>query len=164
MAAVSDPLPRAARRVAEALRRAGHEPAIRVTADSTRTAAEAAAALGVRERDILKSLVFRGRESGRPVVALLDGSARVDVKALGAVLGERVERPDGAWVKQAVGYAIGGVPPVGHDGDVRVVIDSSLLDQETVWAAAGTPHTVFPVAGHALPALTGGAVAPIAAT
>jgi prolyl-tRNA editing enzyme YbaK/EbsC (Cys-tRNA(Pro) deacylase) len=155
-------LPRAARRVAEALRGRGHAGQIRLLDASARSAAEAAVALGVSQQQIVKSLVFRGRRSRRPILALVGGTNRVDPRLLEDHVGEPVERADADWVREQTGFAIGGVPPVGHAETVRTVADSSLVEFAQLWAAAGTPHAVFPLRGDELALLTGAELAPIA--
>lgn len=155
-------LPRSARRVAAALASLGHTGAIRLLDDSARSAGEAAAALGVAERQIVKSLVFRGRRSDRPILALVGGSSRVDTERLAEHVGEPVERAQADWVREQTGFAIGGVPPVGHAEGVRTVADRSLVELSELWAAAGTPHAVFPLAGSELVSLTGAELGSIA--
>jgi len=122
----------------------GLDAEVRELADSTRTAQEAADAVGVEVGQIVKSLVFVGREA--PLLCLCAGDRRVDVKKLGT----GVRQAKGDEVREATGFAIGGVPPVGHDRPLRTVVDSSLRRFETVWCAGGTPHAVFPVATEAL--------------
>jgi prolyl-tRNA editing enzyme YbaK/EbsC (Cys-tRNA(Pro) deacylase) len=117
---------------------------VRELTASTRTAAEAAAAVGVEVGQIVKSLVFIDREG--PLLCLCAGDRRVDTAKLGA----DVRQAAGDEVRNATGFAIGGVPPVGHDRHVRTVVDASLRRFETVWCAAGTPHAVFSVATEAL--------------
>lgn len=118
---------------------------IRRFPDATRTAAEAAAALGCALSEICKSLVFAA--DGVPVLVLMDGASRVDVELVRRELGAvKVTRAKPDVVRETTGYAIGGVPPFGHRTKTRVLADRSLLDHDTVWAAAGTPHTVFPMA------------------
>lgn len=162
MAQHGESLPRAARRVAEALSARGHAGEIRILSDSARSAAEAAAALGVAQEQIVKSMVFRGRSSGQAILALVGGRSRVDTELLAAFAGEGVARADADWVREQTGFAIGGVPPVGHAEQLRTFADSSLVEFELLWAAAGTPHAVFPMRGDELEALTGAALAPIA--
>ncbi|MGH2849636.1 MAG: YbaK/EbsC family protein [Solirubrobacteraceae bacterium] len=155
-------LPRASQRVADALARRGHAGEVRVLSDSARSAAEAAAALGVGRAQIVKSLVFRGGRSGAAVVVLVGGTSRVDQERLAAHLGEPVERPDADWVREHTGFSIGGVPPIGHSEPLRTLADPSLVDENELWAAAGTPHTVFPLRGEELTALTGAELAAVA--
>ncbi len=109
--------------------------------EGTRTAAQAAAAVGCQLGQIVKSLVFLC--DGDAVLALTSGSNRVDTKRLGAVLGGKITRADADGVREATGYAIGGTPPLGHVRPLRTVADRALLAYDTVWAAAGTPDTVF---------------------
>ncbi len=158
MSPIDPSLPRAARRVAAALEARGHTGAIRLLDDSARSAAEAAAALGVAQEQIVKSLVFRGARSGQPILALVGGSSRVAEGRLAELVGEPVERAQADWVREQTGFAIGGVPPVGHDGELRTLADDSLVAFEVLWAAAGTPHAVFPLSGRELVALTGAQV------
>src|SRR5665213_2309105 len=110
----AQPLPRASRRVAEALAERGHRGHVLILDDSARSASEAAAALGVAQAQIVKSLVFRGRESGRAILALVGGSSRVATPLLEAHIGEPIERADANWVREHTGFSIGGVPPLGH--------------------------------------------------
>ncbi|MDA8292687.1 MAG: YbaK/EbsC family protein [Actinomycetota bacterium] len=133
-------------RVAAALARSGLPDEITVVPDSTRSASEAAAALGCDVGCIVKSLVFRAVETDSPVLVLVSGGDRVDEEKLALAVGERVEQASGAYVRDRTGYAIGGVPPVGHDEGLVTFADEGLLARERVWAAAGSPHAVFPVA------------------
>jgi prolyl-tRNA editing enzyme YbaK/EbsC (Cys-tRNA(Pro) deacylase) len=149
-------LPKSARRVQEALRALGLAAEVVELADSTRTAPEAAAAVGCQLGAIVKSLVFRGAESGEPVLVLVSGDRRADEARLTKALGEPVERADAGWVRDKTGYAIGGVPPVGHPAPVRTLFDEGLMRFDVVWAAAGTPRTVFPIAPDTLARVTGG--------
>ncbi|MGP3636008.1 YbaK/EbsC family protein [Streptomyces sp. 24-1644] len=131
-------------RFAEALRELGLEVEIRRFPEATRTAAEAAAAIGCELSAIVKSLIFEA--DGVPVLVLMDGSSRVDVDLVRRELcAAKVTRPRAALVRETTGYAIGGVPPFGHRTRTRVLADRGLLDHAVVWAAAGTPYTVFPL-------------------
>ncbi len=152
------PLPASAQRVQEALAALGSAATVREMPDSTRTAADAAAACGCPVGAIVKSLVFRGAESGRGILVLTSGANRVDEKRLGHALGETPARADADFVRAATGYAIGGVPPVGHAGDMRVVMDRDLAGYAEIWAAAGTPRAVFPTTADELARLTGAEV------
>ncbi|MEV5985786.1 YbaK/EbsC family protein [Streptomyces sp. NPDC052051] len=128
---------------------------IRRFPDATRTAAEAAAAIGCELSQICKSLIFAADKV--PVLVLMDGASRVDVERVREVLGvEKVTRAAAEVVRETTGYAIGGVPPFGHRTKTRVLADRSLLGHDTVWAAAGTPHTVFPMDPKTLIAHAGG--------
>ena len=138
-------LPASAMRVQEAARAKGSEVTVVEMADSTRTAEDAAAACGCDVAQIVKSLVFRGAESGTPYLMLVSGSNRLDEKGMATALGEALTRPDAAYVREVTGFAIGGIPPLGHATPMQVFIDEDLLGYDTVWAAAGTPRAVFAV-------------------
>jgi prolyl-tRNA editing enzyme YbaK/EbsC (Cys-tRNA(Pro) deacylase) len=138
-------------KVAGRLRAAGLDVDVRELAASTRTAEEAAAAAGCELGQIVKSLVFA--DAGGPVLVLCAGDRRVDT----ALVGEGVRRATPDEVRDATGYAIGGVPPLGHDRPVRTVVDGSLRRFQTVWCAAGTPRAVFEVETERLIAAIPGA-------
>ncbi len=129
----------------ERLRKAGLDVEVRELADSTRTAEEAAAAVGVEVGQIVKSLVFLER-GGDPFLVLCAGDRRVDT----ASLGDGIESARADEVRAATGYSIGGVPPLGHDRPLRTVVDESLRRFEVIWCAGGTPHAVFRVETGAL--------------
>lgn len=136
-------LPSSARRFADAALAAGLSAEVVEMADSTRTAEEAAAACGCTVAQIVKSLVFRGATSGDPVLLLVSGSNRVNEKGIAATLGEKLKRPDADYVREVTGYAIGGIPPLGHATKLRTCMDRDLLAYGVIWAAAGTPRCVF---------------------
>jgi prolyl-tRNA editing enzyme YbaK/EbsC (Cys-tRNA(Pro) deacylase) len=138
-------LPPSAAKVAEAAESLGLPIAIRIMPATTRTAEEAAAACGTSVGQIVKSLIFEGRESGTPLLFLVSGKNRVDEKAVAERLGEGLKRPDAQRVRDITGFAIGGIPPLGHASALPAYIDPDLLAYEEVWAAAGTPNAVFPV-------------------
>ena len=152
--------PRAAFVQAE-LTRSGLDCQVIEMPDSTRTAQEAADAIVTTIAQIVKSLVFRGKSSGQAVLALVSGSNRVSEARLAQVLGEAVEKADGDFVRAQTGFAIGGVPPLGHIQALRTVIDADLLQYDHIWAAAGTPHAVFQLSAASLQPMTGGQVAEI---
>ena len=143
-------------RVVDALRAAGLDAEIHELSASTRTAEEAAAAVGTTVPKIVKSLVFLADDA--PILALVSGSNRLDTDRLGAELGRKIARADAATVRATTGFAIGGVPPLGHATRLEVLVDRDLLQHDVVWAAAGTPHAVFPIAPDALVSATGGRV------
>ena len=130
--------------------------------ESTRTSADAAAAIGCTVAQIAKSLIFKGAESGQPVLAVLSGAVRLDVDKLAAIIDEPVGRADPDFVREHTGFAIGGVPPVGHAKPIRLFIDRSVFELDELWAAAGTPNAVFRLLPDDLPRLTGGQVVDIA--
>src|SRR5919199_3459655 len=145
-----------AQRVQDALRAKGFGFEVVELPQSTRSAAEAAQAVGCRVEQIAKSLVFRGRESGRPVLVIASGANRVNERRLGELIGERVGKADADFVREATGFAIGGVPPLGHAWPVETLIDEDLLRYDEIWAAAGTPNAVFRLVPGDLPRMTGG--------
>ncbi|MFQ5775466.1 MAG: YbaK/EbsC family protein [Kiloniellaceae bacterium] len=153
-----------ARRVQRAVAERGFDFEVREFPAGTRTSAEAAAAVGCAVGQIAKSLVFRGRDSGRPVLVIASGANRVDERALAARLGEKIVRAEPEFVREKTGFAIGGVPPVGHREALLTLIDRDLLACDEIWAAAGTPNAVFRLAPADLVALTGGQVADIKQT
>ncbi|BAI72365.1 hypothetical protein AZL_017270 [Azospirillum sp. B510] len=125
---------------------------------STRTSEDAANAVGCDVAQIAKSLIFRTKETGRPVLVVASGANRVDEKAVGRLIGEKIERADPEFVRDSTGFAIGGVPPIGHAVPPLVLIDDDLLRLETIWAAAGTPNSVFRLTPADLVGMTGGRV------
>jgi prolyl-tRNA editing enzyme YbaK/EbsC (Cys-tRNA(Pro) deacylase) len=128
-------------------------------AESTRTSAEAAAAIGTTVAQIAKSLVFLVGDAS--VLVIASGVNRVDTGKLARLLGAPVKRADAEIVRRATGYPIGGVPPVGHAEALRTVIDQDLMKLETIWAAAGTPNAVFETTPTELARMTGGLVADV---
>ncbi|MEC9343152.1 MAG: YbaK/EbsC family protein [Pseudomonadota bacterium] len=143
-------LPEACRRVATAARAAGLEIGIHVLDQSSRTAEKAAEACGTTVGQIVKSLVFAQEQGTRPVLLLVSGANRVKESLVGEVLGETIVRPDADFVRNATGFAIGGIPPLGHAEPLATYIDEDLLAHGIVWAAAGTPNSVFAVDPKAL--------------
>jgi prolyl-tRNA editing enzyme YbaK/EbsC (Cys-tRNA(Pro) deacylase) len=129
---------------------------------TTRTSADAAAAIGCTVAEIAKSLIFRAAASNRPVLVIASGANRVDEAKVAAAIGEKIARADADFVREATGFAIGGVPPVGHERPPIVLIDQSLMAFAEIWAAAGTPNAVFRLTPADLVELTNGRVAAIA--
>ena len=156
---MSSPLPQSARRVQEALDRSGLAFRVVEMPASTRTAKEAAAAIGCTVAQIAKSILFRGAASGRPILVVTSGVNRVNEQAVAALAGEPLEKATADFVRESTGYAIGGVPPVGFAAPIATWIDRDLLQFDEVWAAAGTPFAVFSLDPRRLPELTGGTVA-----
>jgi prolyl-tRNA editing enzyme YbaK/EbsC (Cys-tRNA(Pro) deacylase) len=139
----AEPLPRACRAVEASALEAGLEIRIRIMDQSTRTAEEAAAACGCTVGQIVKSLVFRGRETGEPILLLVSGSNRVKENLVARAVGEKIDRPDADFVREVTGFAIGGIPPLGHARKMRTYLDADLLTHDRVFAAAGTPNAIF---------------------
>lgn len=131
-------------RVAAALKDAGIETEIREMGD-TRTAADAAAAVGCEVDQIAKSIIFRGEDTGHVVLFLTAGGNRVDADKATALAGQPLGKADAALIRAETGFAIGGVAPVGHLSEIAAFIDPRLLEFDTVWAAAGTPRHVFAI-------------------
>jgi prolyl-tRNA editing enzyme YbaK/EbsC (Cys-tRNA(Pro) deacylase) len=151
-----------AQKVQDALTRLGFPMQVVELPASTRTAVEAAQAVGCSVGQIVKSLIFKGRESGRPLLLLVSGSNRVDMEKAAAAIGEALDKADADFVRQHSGFAIGGVPPVGHAEALDTLIDVDLLQYSEVWAAAGTPNAVFRISPGDLVRVTGGRVVSIA--
>lgn len=131
------------RRVRAALEEWGVRPGFVELEATARSAKDAAAALGCRVEQIVKSLVFRGADTGSPVLVLASGPNRVDEGRISAFLDEPIEKADAAFVREKTGFAIGGVPPLGHVEAPVTFIDEDLLEKDEVWAAAGHTHVVF---------------------
>ena len=145
-------------RVRDALARFGLVAEIKEFDASTRTSADAAAAIGCQVAQIAKSVVFRARSGDRPVLVIASGINRVDEKKLAAELNDGIGRADAEFVRNATGFAIGGVAPVGHTGPVTVFIDADLRQYPEIWAAAGSPNAVFRLTPAELERITGGRV------
>jgi prolyl-tRNA editing enzyme YbaK/EbsC (Cys-tRNA(Pro) deacylase) len=143
-------------RVRAALARAGMRADIVELPGAARTAQAAAAFLGCGVGQIANSLVFRAMASGAPLLVMSSGAKRVDTARLEAIVGEPVGKADAAFVREHTGFAIGGVPPVGHAVALRSYVETSLAAYREIWAAAGHPHTVFRLSYDELLRLTGG--------
>lgn len=126
--------------------------------DSTRTSGEAAARIGCQIGQIVKSLIFRGQASDKPVLVLTSGANRVDESRVSRYAGETIVRPDAEYVRASTGFSIGGVPPVGHIQPLETYFDEDLLQYGKIWAAAGTPNAVFEITPAELRNMTGGKV------
>jgi Cys-tRNA(Pro) deacylase len=147
-----------AQRVQDALRAAGVESRVVEYDVPARTSAEAAAVLGCGVGQIAKSLVFRAA-SGTPVLVIASGAHRVDEAKVARLAGEAIGKADANFVRSVTGYAIGGIPPLAHAQALRTFIDRNLMQYETVYAAGGTPHAMFPIAPAELVRVANGAVA-----
>jgi len=139
------PLSASAARVQQALDSLGLDCRITEHAASARTSQEAADLLGCTVGQIAKSLIFRATVSGDPVLVIASGSNRVDEAKIGALLGEAIGRAKPDFVREVTGYAIGGIPPVGHAQSIRTFVDEDLLAFDVVYAAGGTPNALFPI-------------------
>lgn len=147
-----------ASRVQAALRRLGAELQVVELPSSTRTAVEAAQTLGCEVGQIAKSIVFRGEESGMPLLVIVSGANRVDEIRIEALMGETIGLADADFVRAETGFAIGGVPPIGHAKKMVTYIDEDLTNYEVLWAAAGTPCAVFRLTPQDLSRLSQGRV------
>jgi prolyl-tRNA editing enzyme YbaK/EbsC (Cys-tRNA(Pro) deacylase) len=158
MAEQQQPLQESALRVQQALAALGITAVVREMPATTRTAKEAAQSVGCAVGQIAKSLVFRGARSGRALLIIASGSNRVNEKAMAAIVGEPIERATPEFVREATGFAIGGVPPLGHKTAIATWFDQALLGYERIWAAAGTPFSVFEITPQDLLRATGATV------
>ncbi len=155
---MSGALSPSARRIQDLLDSLGFGPRVVEHEGSTRTSEDAAAAVGCDVAQIAKSLIFRTKETARPVLVIASGANRVDEKAVGRLIGEKIERADPEFVRESTGFAIGGVPPIGHAVPPLVLIDADLMALDALWAAAGTPNAVFRLTPAELLRITGGRV------
>lgn len=150
-----------AQRVQDALTVQGFMNEVVELADSTRSSAEAAAAVGCAVAQIAKSLVFKGATSQRAILIIASGANRVHEKRVGAQLGEKLEKPDADFVREQTGFVIGGVPPLAHAQPLTTLIDEDLWQYAEIWAAAGHPNAVFRLTPDELVRMTGGTVTSI---
>ncbi|MGD2099866.1 MAG: YbaK/EbsC family protein [Desulfobacterales bacterium] len=127
-------------------------------ADTTRSASDAARAVGCHVGQIVKSLIFEGRQSHQPILVAASGANRVNERAVEQTVSEPIKMANPDYVRQMTGFAIGGVPPIGHDHALKIFIDEDLLQYDEIWAAAGTPHAVFKLTPDDLKRITNGTV------
>ena len=149
-----------AARVQQALRDAGLDSTIVEHSVAARTSAEAASALGCTVGEIAKSLIFRRGENDA-VLVIASGANRVDEAKVAAQVGEPIGKADAAFVRECTGYAIGGIPPLGHARPLTTLVDRDLLQHDVVYAAGGTPHAMFPLSPADLVRVAGGGVADV---
>ncbi|HJU70854.1 MAG TPA: YbaK/EbsC family protein [Paucimonas sp.] len=154
-------LPDTAQRVADLLRELGHDQPVVMLPETGKTSAEAAAGLGCSVAEIAKSIVFRRLSDDAPVMVVASGANRVDEKKVAAIVGP-LGKADAKFVRERIGYAIGGVCPIGHAGETVMLVDEDLLTFASVWAAAGHPHAVFNLTPQQLIAMTGAPVTDVA--
>lgn len=158
---MADSLKPSAQKVQDALSAGGFANQVVELAESTRTSAEAAAAVGCAVGQIAKSLIFRGRTSGRAILVIASGSNRVNEKTIKVLVGENIDKADAEFVRAQTGFVIGGVPPLGHAQPLLTFIDGDLFQYAQIWAAAGHPNAVFALTPAELEAMSGGAVVAI---
>jgi Cys-tRNA(Pro) deacylase len=150
-----------AARVQDALRALGINATVVELPATTRTASEAALAIGCRVEQIVKSIVFRAKTSGIAVLVVASGPNRINERTVAAMLGEAIEKATPDFVREHTGYVIGGVPPLGHREAIETFVDQDLLQYAEIWAAAGTPHAVFKLTPEDLVRMAGGRVTSI---
>lgn len=155
---MEETLSRSAKRFQDALLARGIALEVIELPASTRTAADAAAAIGCTIAQIAKSIVFRTAASNRPILVIASGVNRINEAAIHEHVGEAVVKADAAFVRDKTGFAIGGVPPLGHNEPIDTIIDVDLLALGDIWAAAGTPNAVFRLNGELLAHITTGKV------
>lgn len=147
--------------VQDALKALGFINEVMELQSTTRTSAEAAQAVGCRVEQIAKSIVFRGKQTDRPVLVIASGPNRVNEKKIEELISEPLGKADANFVREKTGFVIGGVPPVGHLEKIEIFIDEDLLQYEEIWAAAGSPNAVFRLTPSDLVKMTGGRVVSI---
>ena len=151
-------LKKSAQRVQDALKKFGLDLQVVEFPESTRTSQEAADAIGCEIGQIAKTLIFKGKQSNKPMCVIASGKNRVDEKKVAQLVGEPIERPDAEFVEQHTGYAIGGVSPVGFTFEAQTLIDQDLMAYQAIWVAAGTHNAVFTVTPQDLVRITHGHV------
>jgi Cys-tRNA(Pro) deacylase len=147
-----------AQKVQDALSALGFDLTVIENTESARTAQEAADRVGVTLGQIVKSLIFKGRASGKPILVLTSGANRVNEKRIKAYAGEKIGRAEPDFVRAVTGYAIGGVPPTAHIQKMETYLDEDLMQYDVIWAAAGTPNAVFELTPDDLQKMTNGRV------
>ncbi|QGX39816.1 YbaK/EbsC family protein [Permianibacter aggregans] len=154
-------LSRSAQKIRDVLNANHVETAVIELPASTRTAAEAAQAIGCTVAQIAKSIIFRGAVTGKAVLVVASGINRINENKVSALIGEPLAKADAAFVREKTGFVIGGVPPIGHIEKPITIVDEDILRLGDIWAAAGTPNSVFRLTGELLVQLSGGLVAAI---
>lgn len=150
-----------AQRVQDAIHIRGFTNQVIELTDSTRSAAEAAAAVGCDVAQIAKSLIFQGKTTGEAILVIASGANRVNEKTVAKLLGQKLRRPNADFVREQTGFAIGGVPPLGHEKALKTLIDEDLLALELIYAAAGHPFALFALTPAELVEMTDGEVTTI---
>ncbi|UCB44718.1 MAG: YbaK/EbsC family protein [Spirochaetota bacterium] len=140
---MQESLSSSAKKVQKTLQSLGFEYDVVVLPDTTRSAKDAASAIGCSVDQIAKSIIFKAMRSEKPILVIACGSNRVNEKTISEYLSEPVGKADADFVRENTGFSIGGVPPIGHSQNIHTFLDEDLLKYEEIWAAAGTPHAVF---------------------
>ncbi len=147
-----------AQKIQNLLNSLGYKYIVIENSESTRTAQEAADRAGCELGQIVKSLIFRGKTSGKPILVLTSGANRVDEKRISGYAGEIISRADADFVRTVTGFAIGGIPPIGHNEKMETYLDEDFLSYQTIWAAAGTPNAIFELRTRDLQKMTDGKI------
>jgi len=147
-----------AQKIQDQLNSLGYTYTVIEHSESTRTAQEAAERASCELGQIVKSLIFRGKTSNKPILVLTSGANRVDEKRIAEYAGEPIGRAEADFVRTVTGYAIGGVPPIGHHEKMEAYLDEDFLQYKTIWAAAGTPNAIFELSTEDLQKMTGGKI------
>lgn len=147
-----------AQKIQNLLNSLGYKYIVIENSESTRTAQEAADRAGCELGQIVKSLIFRGKTSGKPILVLTSGANRVDEKRISGYAGEIISRADADFVRTVTGFAIGGIPPIGHNEKMETYLDEDFLSHQTIWAAAGTPNAIFELQTRDLQKMTDGKI------
>lgn len=140
---MSTNLKKSAEKVQNVLNEFGFELNVIEFSDSTRTSEDAAKAIGCTVGQIAKSLIFKGKVSEKPILIIASGPNRVNEKAVKEYIGEKLGKADAAFVLEHTGFAIGGIPPIAHKEPITTFVDEDLLKFDEIWAATGTPNSVF---------------------
>ncbi len=151
-------LSKSAQSVQDALSKKGIKFKVVELSSSTRTAQQAADTIGCQVAQIVKSLIFRTKETNKPILVLASGINRVNEKTIEKNVGEKITKADAEFTREQTGFAIGGIPPLGHQNSIDTYIDEDLLSYEILWAAAGTPNAVFDLHSADLQTLTNGKI------
>jgi len=155
---MSSPLRKSSEKVQNVLNDFGLNLNVVEFSESCRTSQEAADSIGCTVGQIAKSLIFKGKISGKPILIIASGANRVNEKKVKEYTGEKLEKADAEFVLEHTGFAIGGVPPVGHKYPIDTYIDEDLMQYEEIWAAAGNPNAVFRLTPEILVKITNGTV------
>jgi prolyl-tRNA editing enzyme YbaK/EbsC (Cys-tRNA(Pro) deacylase) len=158
---MAEGMSRSARRIQDLLSEFGADFEVVEFPSTTKTAADAAKAIGCEVAQIAKSILFRTVKDKKPVMVIASGANRVNESKIAEFMGEPIEKADAAYVREKTGFVIGGVPPIGHTEPIYTIIDDDLMKLDELWAAAGTPNSVFKLNAASLREMTAGTVKPI---
>lgn len=142
---MNNPLKKSSQRIQDILEEYNLNAKVIEFKELTRTSQEAASVIGCEVGQIAKTLIFKGKTTGQPICIIASGKNRVDEKKIIQYVGEEIEKPSADYVLKHTGFAIGGVPPIGYKFESKILVDEDLMTYQTIWAAAGTPHSVFQI-------------------